>query len=376
MDIEVDDNEVATADDIAPSAPTEEAKGAVLLQPREQLDIVADHQEPTASPEPVAQAENHVTSTSSEPRNCGIMLPAVRHLLQQSKIHLSEVTATGKGGRVLKEDVQRHLAAKSSSQDLPQSQQTLTSKENVIIPLSPVQNQMYQSMTQSLTIPHFLYTQTVDLTDLTSLRKQLINTPKASAKLTANGGKAKLSPLPFIVKALSQAVSKNPTLNSSLAHGAGTKPRLILKRSHNIGIAMDTPKGLVVPVIRNVQEHSIISVATEIDRLSALARDGKLSPDDMKGATMLVSNIGSIGGQVVAPIIMSPMVMILAVGRSQQVPVFRTQEDGTEKVVKREQAVLSWSADHRVLDGATVARCAEEMAFWLENVNMLGLALM
>ncbi|KAJ4311035.1 hypothetical protein N0V84_010649 [Fusarium piperis] len=377
MDIEVDDHDDPTADDKKASSPsTEEIEPAGLGEPLERPNAVAEQITPTSTPDPVMQHQSQPPSTPAAPKNHGTLLPSVRHLLKQHNINLSEVTGTGKGGRVLKEDVQKHLAAKSLSHDSRGIQQshTTTPPEDVIVPLTPVQNQMYQSMTQSLSIPHFLYTQTVNVTELTSLRKQFLDNPKASAQLTASGAK-KLSPLPFIVKALSQAVTKYPMLNSSLVHESGEKPRLALKGSHNIGIAMDTPKGLVVPVIEDVQGHSIISLAAEIERLSALAREGRLSPDSMKGATMLVSNIGSIGGQVVAPIIMSPMVMILAVGRSQKVPVFEVGEHGKKELVEKEQVVFSWSADHRVLDGATVARCAEEMAFWLENVNMLGLSL-
>ncbi|RSM12498.1 hypothetical protein CDV31_006339 [Fusarium ambrosium] len=362
MDIEVDEHGDATADDTTASSPPKEE-----VTSTEQPNAVAEQTAPPSTPEPATQHQSQPSSTSSTPKNCGTMLPSVRHLLKQHNIDLSEVTGTGKGGRVLKEDVHRHLASNIPSHDSTGVQQThSTTPEDVIVPLTPVQNQMYQSMTQSLSIPHFLYTQTVNMTDLTSLREKFLGNPKASAQLTTSGVK-KLSPLPFIIKALSQAVIKYPTLNSSLIHETGSKPQLALKGSHNIGIAMDTPKGLVVPVIKNVQGHSIISLAAEIERLSGLAREGRLSPDSMKGATMLVSNIGSIGGQVVAPIIMSPMVMILAVGRSQKVPAFEVGEDGTKKLVEKEQAVFSWSADHRVLDGATVARCAEEMAFWLEN---------
>ncbi|KAJ3525057.1 hypothetical protein NM208_g6858 [Fusarium decemcellulare] len=377
MDIEVDDQDIASADHTTPGPPTEEAKGTVSIQPVEQIDIVADHQDDTELRETAIEGRGQIASAPSTHKHPAIMLPAVRHLLKQHNIDLSDVTATGKGGRVLKEDVQRYLATKAATQDSEQIQPTSgisKSQENTTLPLTPIQDQMFHSMTRSLSIPHFLYTQAVDLTDITSLRKQWISNPKAPPRPTVDGSQVKLSSLPFILKALSHAASKYPILNSFVAHEAGTKPQLTLMASHNIGMAVDTPKGLIVPVIRNVQRHSIVSLASETERLSRLARDGKLSPDELKGATMLVSNIGSIGGQVVAPIIMPPMVMTIAVGQSQHVPVFR-EEGGTEKVAKREQVILSWSADHRVLDGATIARCAGEMAFWLENINMLSLTL-
>lgn len=320
-------------------------------------------------------------SEPSAPKNSGLVIPAVRHMLKQYNLDIADIEGTGKAGRVLKEDVQRHLAAKNSSatpQKTPEASTPIQPQaEDQVVPLTPIQNQMFQSMTRSLAIPHFLYTQIVDMTDLTTLRKRFVNNPVLSSNLAkSDGSKSKLSSLPFVLKALSQAVTKFPTVNATLDTETNPgKPQLVIKGSHNIGVAMDTPKGLVVPVIKNIQNHSIVSLAIEIERLSALARDGKLSPEDMKGASLVVSNIGSIGGHTVGPVILSPNVMILGIGRSQHVPTYKTGSDGKEQIVKREQVVLSWSADHRVLDGATVARCAQSVGSWLENVDGLGLVL-
>jgi len=169
-----------------------------------------------------------------------------------------------------------------------------------------------------------------------------------------------------------------PKLNAHLDTTSSSKPHLVLKASHNIGIAIDTPQGLLVPVVKNVQQHSITSLAAEIKRLSALAQSGKLAPDDFKGATIAVSNVGSIGGGVVSPVIVAPMVAIVGVGRARVVPVW-VDGDGEERGGhwggKKEEVLLSWSADHRVLDGATVARCAESVAAVLENVEFMGAVL-
>jgi 2-oxoisovalerate dehydrogenase E2 component (dihydrolipoyl transacylase) len=175
-----------------------------------------------------------------------------------------------------------------------------------------------------------------------------------------------------VLKALSQAACQFPIVNSSI-NGSGKKPEVLLRVSHNFGIAVDTPNGLVVPVVRDVQNHSILSLAGEISRLATPAKSGKLALADMADATLVMSNIGSIGGSVVGPVVLSPMTAIVALGQTEAVPAFETGEDGVERIVKKEKAVLSWSADHRLLDGATIARCAQEVATWLERPELFGL---
>ena len=299
-------------------------------------------------------------------------------MLKDLNLDIADIEGTGKGQRVLKEDVQRHVAALSGGASAPGPElcpkAPKPAGEDQVVPLTRVQNGMFQSMTKSLQIPHFLYTNIVNTTNLSRLRREI-----AKAATSNKGGSAlieKLSALPFILKALSQAATECPIINSSIDTASNPgKPQLVMKAAHNIGIAIDTPNGLVVPVIRNVQDHSIISLGAEIRRLGKSARDGKLTPSEMSGATIVVSNIGSIGGHVVSPIILDPAVMILGVGKAQNVAVFEEDHQGNEKIVKQEQVILSWSADHRVLDGATVARCAERVASWLENTGMLGLHL-
>jgi len=217
---------------------------------------------------------------------------------------------------------------------------------------------MFKQMTRSLSIPHFLYTDNVDFTSLSALRKTLNASKEKSEKLSA---------LPFVVKAVSLALQKHPLLNSHLDTANAEKPQVIVKAGHNIGIAIDSPSGLLVPVVKNVQAHSIASLAAEIARLSALARAGKLTNADLSGASFTLSNIGSIGGTAVAPVIVSPQVAILGVGRARVVPAFGT--DG--ELVKKEECVFSWSADHRVVDGAMAARCAEDVRAYLENVESM-----
>ncbi|CAE7010988.1 hypothetical protein P3342_003333 [Pyrenophora teres f. teres] len=305
---------------------------------------------------------------SATPRQAGkhasLATPAVRHIIKEHRLKIEDIEGTGREGRVLKDDVQRHIesskqtAGTSSTSSIPMPMPT-QQVEDQAKPLTPVQSGMFKQMTKSLSIPHFLYTDAVDFSSLTSLRKKY------------NLGREKpdrITPLPIIIKAVSLTLQQFPMLNSHLDTNTNpNKPQIILKGSHNIGVAVDSPSGLLVPVIKNVQNHSIASLSQEIQRLSSLARSGKLTSADLTGATFTVSNIGSIGGGTVAPVIVGPQVGILGIGRARVVPAFG--QDG--ELIKREECVFSWSADHRVVDGAYVARAAEEVRKCLEGVEAM-----
>lgn len=285
--------------------------------------------------------------------------PAVRHLTKEFKVDIANIKGTGKDGRVLKEDVHRHVAQREE----PSAPSPVTkAADDRRLPLTPIQNQMFKTMTRSLTIPHFLYTSTVDATNLTALRTKLNRSRAAEDRLT---------PLPFILKAISLAFTHHPLLNASLDTTDTKKPELTYRSAHNFGIAVDTPSGLLVPVIRNIEAQSVASIASQIRTISAKAREGKLQPADFQSGTFTVSNIGSIGGGVVAPIIVEPQVAIVGVGRGKVVPAF--DENGA--LVKKEEVVLSWSADHRVVDGAECARAAERARGYLERIEELVLEL-
>lgn len=318
------------------------------------------------------------TSAQPKKKNSGLVVPAVRLMLREHKVDIEDVEGTGKEGRVLKEDVLRHLQLDALSSLTPLSgPTTIPEAQSVdkIKPLTSIEMQMFKVMTRALSIPHFGYAHSVDFTALNSLRR------KSNERVTISTGVigdvfSKLTPLPFILKALSQAFLQYPKLNAHLDTEADPeKPRIVIKQSHDFGIAVDTPNGLLVPVIKGVQSHSILSLAAEVKRLSAKAKEGRLTPFDMSGASFTVSNIGSIGGSVVNPIIVPPTVAIVGVGRVEEVPVFGKNERGELSITKREKIVLSWSADHRVLDGAAVARCAELVGEILENIKELGLTL-
>lgn len=293
-------------------------------------------------------------------KHASLATPAVRHMVKENKLNIEDIEGTGKEGRVLKEDVQRYLeAAKQSTAALSStapSPSPAYQAADQVKSLTPIQSGMFKQMTKSLSIPHFLYTDVVDFSSLTSLR-QKYNVGREKAD--------RITPLPIIIKAVSLAFQQFPLLNSHLDSTNPNKPQIIQKGSHNFGIAVDSPSGLLVPVIKDVQNHSIASLAAEITRLSGLARSGKLTTADLSGATFTISNIGSIGGTAVAPVIVGPQVGIVGIGRSRVVPAFGA--DGS--IVKREECVFSWSADHRVVDGAYAARAADEVRKCIEGIE-------
>jgi 2-oxoisovalerate dehydrogenase E2 component (dihydrolipoyl transacylase) len=280
--------------------------------------------------------------------------PAVRHLSKTLGIDLAKIQGTGRGGRVLKEDLQAYAAERDAGTASAAPAPAPTGEDRTIR-LDGFRGRMFKTMTESLSIPHFMFSDPVDFAALTAARRQC----------NASDPTQRLSSLPFIVKAVSAALKSYPSLNAHLTTSDAGDPVLVHRAAHDIGVAIDTPHGLVVPVLRDVCALTVREIASEIARLAALARANKLAAADLRGATFTVSNIGSIAGSVVAPVIVAPQVAILGVGRARAVPGF--DEEGA--LVRREEAIFSWSADHRVVDGATVARAAEKVKRYLEGLG-------
>lgn len=347
--VDIDIQGELSPDDEAKLGGSDEAESQQESEQRGEVEaegVGAEH-----TPEPPSEPSQR-PSSRSKGENGTLATPAVRHLVKEHNLDVADIEGTGKDGRVLKEDVHRHVSHGAQLQESTTRHAAL--REDRKMPLTPVQTQMFKTMTRSLNIPHFLYTSSADLSAITALRSKL----NASA-----APETKITHLAFILKALSLSISRHPTLNASLDTKYAKKPELTYRGSHNFGIAIDTPSGLLVPVVKNVQDLTIADIASEMRRLSQAARSNKLAPTDFAGATFTVSNIGSVGGGVVAPVISEPQVAIVGVGRSKIVPAFN--ENGN--LVKREELILSWSADHRVVDGAECARCAERVRSLLEE---------
>ncbi|ODA81783.1 hypothetical protein RJ55_00287 [Drechmeria coniospora] len=323
---------------------------------------------------------------ASKPKQKGPMAtlatPAVRHLSRELGVDIADIDGSGKGGRVLKEDILKFVqgreaaASTSATSATPSSQLhhppppdgSAAVQTETRVPLSQTQHMMFKTMTRSLTIPHFLYADEVDFSDLVSLRGRL-NKVLARSAGHDDLQPAKLSYLPFIIKAVSLALYQFPILNARVDAGtdAGDRPSVVLRSQHNIGVAMDTPQGLLVPVIKNVGALNIVAIAAELVRLQALAQAGKLTPGDMAGGTITVSNIGNIGGTYLSPVIVEREVAILGIGRMRTVPAF----DENDAVVKKHVCNFSWSADHRVVDGATMARAADVVRRVVEEPDVM-----
>lgn len=293
--------------------------------------------------------------------------PGVRRLARELGVDLNQVAGTGEKGRVTKDDVKRALGGGGASAPvaqgagIPEVPPVDFSKFGPIetLPLSRIKKLSGPFLHRAwLNIPHVTHTDEADVTDLESFRKTLDDAAKSDKKAPY-----RVSLLPFLMKASVAALKAHPTFNSSLSPDKGA---LIMKKYWHIGVAVDTPDGLVVPVIRDVDQKGVAEISKELGAISEKARAGKLSPADMSGATFTISSLGGIGGTNFTPIVNAPEVAILGVVRSKMAPVW----DGKE-FRPRLMLPLCLSYDHRVIDGALAARFARHLATTLEDVRRL-----
>jgi 2-oxoisovalerate dehydrogenase E2 component (dihydrolipoyl transacylase) len=278
-----------------------------------------------------------------------IASPAVRRLAIELGISLNTIAGSGKKGRILKEDLSENSASKNTAVTATQTASASVSDSNVahqgedkVEPIKGIRAAMAKQMLASVsTIPHFTVSDELCMDNLMALRSAL--------KPDFESEGIKLSFLPFFIKALSLALHKFPIVNSRLNDDA-TELRYL--RAHNIGMAVDSKIGLLVPNIKNVEQKSLKEVAIEVNRIVDSAREGKLSNSDLSGGSISISNIGAIGGITATPVINKPDVAIVALGKTQKLPRFA--DDGS--VVAQHIMMVNWSGDHRVIDGATMVK--------------------
>jgi 2-oxoisovalerate dehydrogenase E2 component (dihydrolipoyl transacylase) len=344
---------------------------------------------PAASVAAVAAPTAHaaaVTTTVAHHSSTGKVRasPAVRRLARMHNLDLGSVAASGRDGRVLKGDVLQHNAGQTAaaSHEPPPSAATATApvatapapaiaaaaaaaRPSLAPPLpapTPLQDRretlrgvrkaMVKSMTPAASVPWFGYSDEIEMDGLMAARALL-------RKSVEERG-LKLTYMPFLLKATATALLDFGVLNSSLSADLS---ELIYRGAVNLGVAMDTPAGLVVPNIKGVASRSVLDIAAELARLQALAAAGKLGPDDLSGGTFTLSNIGNIGGTNLSPVPMPGEVAIGAIGRIRKLPRF----DERGAVVARHVMEVSWRADHRVVDGATLARFSETWRGYVEQ---------
>ncbi|WP_281242187.1 dihydrolipoyllysine-residue acetyltransferase [Formivibrio citricus] len=357
------------------------SEGAVilLLESGEATASAPQAAAPAAAPAPVAAAPAPAPVAAAAPAPAATQTykyahasPSVRHFAREKGVDISKVVGTGPKGRILRDDVLNFLkggapvAAPAAAAAAPAGTGVgldLLPWPKVdfakfgpveVQPLSRIKKISGANLHRNwVMIPHVTFNDDADITDLEAFRKDI------SKEWEKEG--IKPSPLAFIIKAAVDALKAFPEFNASL-----DGDNLVLKKYYNIGFAADTPNGLVVPVIKDADKKGIKQITRELGELSKLARDGKLKPTDMQGATFTISSLGGIGGTGFTPIVNAPEVAILGVCKSQIKPVWNGKE-----FAPRLMCPLSLSFDHRVIDGAAGARFTVHLAKLLGDLRRL-----
>lgn len=302
---------------------------------------------------PPASTRKHQSGHAKVPAS-----PAVRRLVREHQLQLSDIAGSGKDGRVLKENVLAHLDSQTASSPTTSSAGPQAPR---VEPLRGVRAVMAKRMVEAATtIPHFHYGDEIDVTALLALRERL------KPQVEAQG--ERLTLMPFFMKAMALAVAESPILNAQL-NSAGDE--LHYYPQCNIGMAVDSKSGLLVPNVKCVENLTLLEIAREVGRLTTSAREGKVDQADLKGGTISISNIGALGGTYAAPIINAPEAAIVAIGKTQWLPRF----DDQGAVQRRAIMTITWAGDHRFIDGGTIARFCNTWKGFLEAPDMMLLHL-
>lgn len=291
--------------------------------------------------------------------------PSVRRFARELGADLTQVTGSGNKSRILKEDVQKFIkfelsrpkaTASTGAFAMPEMPEVDHAKWGDVEsqPLTRIQKISSVNLHRNwITIPHVTQHENADITELDAFRK--------SMKDEALKDGIRLTPLAFIMKALVHTLKAFPKFNASLANDG---ENLVLKRYYHIGVAVETPDGLTVPVIRDVDQKGIYQLANELGEISAKARDKKLGANDMQGSSFTISSLGGIGGTAFSPIVKWPDVAILGLSRNNMQPVWNGKE-----FEPRLMLPMSLSYDHRVIDGADAARFVVHLAATLKDIR-------
>ncbi len=296
--------------------------------------------------------------------------PAVRKFARELGADLGRIRGSGSKGRILKDDVKAWVKQALSGSTTAGASLGVEPMPEIdfsefgeieSLPLTKINKLTGKFLHRNwVHIPHVTQFDEADITELESFRKQLNEENRKSG--------LRITVLAFLMKALVSALKEFPRFNSSLDH---TGENLILKKYIHIGVAMDTPAGLVVPVIRNCESKSLFELAGELIETSQRARDKKLSPADMQGGCISISSLGGIGGTAFTPIVNAPEVAILGVSRACMKPVFVSDGNGGGEFEPRLMLPLSLSYDHRVIDGADGARFTSYLSKVLSDTRRL-----
>jgi pyruvate/2-oxoglutarate dehydrogenase complex dihydrolipoamide acyltransferase (E2) component len=358
--VDIDDGGAGAATPVSAPAPAPVAAPAppVAAAPAPEVARPAAPVAPPPSKAPAADAPTSDPGTRSKT----FATPAVRSHARSQDVDINAVPGSGPSGRVTRADIDAFVAQPAAlkappaiSVPSPGPSPAATAGDERI-KIIGLRRKIAEKMVESYRrIPHFCYVDEVDATELVALRGEL--------KGMAKDHGVKLTYLPFIMKALVVAFRKFPTVNSVMDEAENT---LVVRKAVNIGIATDTPAGLYVPVIHNVQAKSILQLATEIRDVVERTQNGTATLEDFQGGTFTITSVGNIGGRFATPIINAPEVAILGVNQIHDRPMVIDGE-----IVARKMMYLSPSFDHRVIDGAVAARFVSEVKAVLESPKRL-----
>ena len=321
--------------------------------------------------QPVAadSVEEKTPETTKTEKKRVIAMPSVRKYAREKNVNIQEVVGTGKNGRVLKEDIDRFLQGETVQEETKETvaqQEVAEDKETVAIPqgtyletrekIRGIRRVIAEAMVESKTkAPHVTLMDEVDVTELVAHRARF-------KEIAAEQG-IKLTYLPYVVKALVSASKKFPIINAAVDDET---EEIVYKHYYNVGIAADTKNGLVVPVIKDADRKSIFEISKEINELAEKARNGKLTAEEMKGASNTITNIGSVGGQWFTPVLNYPEAAILGIGRIQEKPIVRNGE-----IVIAPVLALSLTFDHRIVDGADGQQALNQIKRLLNDPQLI-----
>ena len=343
----------------------------------------APAQSPAHAPRELVAAAAPAAKSAAAPARVAddskiLAVPSARRVARELGIPLGEVSGSGRNGVVRRADVEAFAMSRSAAPKAPATPATPAApraaapaaaplsfapgERETRVPFRGVRRKIAEAMVRSkFTAPHFTVVEEVDVTDLVKLREQ--------AKSFAEGTGVKVTYMPFIMKAVALGLAKYPMLNAHLDEAAG---EIVRFGYVNLGIAMDTDQGLIVPVIKEVQSKGILQIAAELADLAERTRQGKVKPDELKGSTFSITNAGNIGGTLATPIINFPDVAILGVHRLMKKPGVVETPQG-DKIEVRQYMNFSCSVDHRLADGADGARFLVYLKKLLENPGLLAL---
>ncbi|KKI64452.1 dihydrolipoamide acetyltransferase family protein [Staphylococcus cohnii] len=371
----VDEGTVAVVGDTivkidAPDAEDMEFKGSGSSESKDEAEAEAEPAKEESS-EAAAATQSSADEDVDENKRVKAM-PSVRKYARENGVNIKAVVASGKNGRTTKEDIDAYLNGDASAASTESASETAEETSASTAQSAPVSSEgefpettekipaMRKAIAKAMvnskhTAPHVTLMDEIDVQELWDHRKKF-------KEVAAEQG-TKLTFLPYVVKALVSALKKYPALNTEFNEEAG---EIVHKHYWNIGIAADTDRGLLVPVVKHADRKSMFQISDEINELAVKARDGKLTSDEMKGATCTISNIGSAGGQWFTPVINHPEVAILGIGRIAQKPIVKDGE-----IVAAPVLSLSLSFDHRQIDGATGQNAMNHIKRLLNSPELL-----